>query len=363
MELCPFNIESCQLWREMPTHIASTLSPPYTDQERTGIFINLTSHPFTMSATAYFAPTDFNPDPTTEQTAVFVTGTTVLPSERLPKNFLLILYANIFDIQEGSEMEDDPEPDTLRCLFDSVLEGPAFLAPELFTENTRLMSTQSLQAHYSTFKNMVVFVNERMAQEDAMLATHWRINAVFIIQSTGVSEDDGARYDAGSVNINAVTAFAGPQSSALVQMKDKYYYYRGCANPWLLSIEDLRFGSNITKVVETVGLGSLLNPRVQRVVNLEEPKNLFLPHSGVTICPEELKGLFNALAIEDIKSLEHDMAVIAPQLQVFAPEYIESRPSSPRAAIHHHLARRSEPPHGPKPVGISAQCKHCLSNN
>ncbi len=79
------------------------------------------------------------------------------------------------------------------------------------------------------------------------------------------------------VNINAVTALAGPQSLVLVQISRNYYFYRGIANRNHLDNSKLRFGADVTEVTKTTPLGSLLDPRVKRMVNISEASTVLLP--------------------------------------------------------------------------------------
>jgi hypothetical protein len=117
------------------------------------------------------------------------------------------------------------------------------------------------------------------------------------------------------VNINSVTALAAPQSLVLVQISEKYYFYRGIANRSVLDTSNLVFGSDVTKIVEATGLESLLDSTVKRIINLGEANPVVLPRSGQMAQPQELKNLFQNLSLDQIRHLEEDISAIVPQLQ------------------------------------------------
>jgi hypothetical protein len=150
------------------------------------------------------------------------------------------------------------------------------------------------------------------------LATPWRINAVFIIQMT--LEESQKLGDVKPlldlVNINAVTALAGPQSVVLVQISEKYYFYRGIANRDHLNTTNLAFGSDVTRAIKTIPLESLIDPRAKRMINLCEANTVLLPESGTMAEPQELKNLFGILSLDQLEDLDSDISAIVPQLQV-----------------------------------------------
>ena len=150
------------------------------------------------------------------------------------------------------------------------------------------------------------------------LATPWRINGVFIVQVSPEGRPTGGDVETllDLVNINAVTALAGPQSLVLVQISKNYYFYRGIANPYHLDTSKLRFGADVTGVTRNTPLESLLEPRVKRIVNIRETSTVLLPYLDKFIPAQTLKDLFKALPASKFKDLRDDVTAIVPQLQV-----------------------------------------------
>ncbi|KAF8854905.1 hypothetical protein BDZ45DRAFT_656052 [Acephala macrosclerotiorum] len=257
----------------------------------------------------------------TKQNAVFVTQTTNLPTFIVRNNTQFIRFGTGLQFMHKAETlapESNPSTVVLPCIFGSRLEGPLLLATGTSPECVPFDDEQSLRACYESFKNTIVFVDERMTDNARNLATPWRINAVFIIQMTSEasSKDGDVKALLDLVNINAVTALAGPQSLVLVQISEKYYFYRGIANHVHLNTSNLAFGSDVTTVVESTGLESLLDPRVKRMVDLREANTVLLPTLGQKAPPQNIKDLFGDLSVDQIRDLEDDISAIVPQLQV-----------------------------------------------
>ncbi|PMD54408.1 uncharacterized protein K444DRAFT_646257 [Hyaloscypha bicolor E] len=255
----------------------------------------------------------------TKQNAVFVTQTTVLPSIITPNTTQIIRFGTGLEfLSEAQEIapESSPSAVVLPCIFGSRLEGPLLLATGKTPENVPFHDEQSLRAYYEDFESAVVFVDERMTDNARNLATPWRMNAVFILQMTALAapKDGDAILDL--INISAVTALAGPQSLVLVQITEKYYFYRGIANRSILNTSNFAFGSDVTKTVESTGLESLLDPRAKRMINLRDANTVLLPSSGKMALPQDLKDLFQILSLNQIHNLEDDISAIVPQLQV-----------------------------------------------
>lgn len=257
----------------------------------------------------------------TKQNAVFVTQTTKLPSFIASDTTQIIRFGTgLHFLHETIKLEpvSNPSAVVLPCILGSRLEGPLLLATATTPESVPFDDEQSLRTYYENLKNAIVFVDERMTDNARGLATPWRINAVFVIQMTSEAASKGGDVKASLdlVNINAVTALAGPQSLVLVQISEKYYFYRGIANRTHLNTSNLVFGSDVTNVVETTGLESLLDLRVKRIINLREENAVLLPSLDQKVRPKNLKGLFENLSLDQIEDLEDDISAIVPQLQV-----------------------------------------------
>jgi hypothetical protein len=150
------------------------------------------------------------------------------------------------------------------------------------------------------------------------LAGPYRINALFIVQpseGSGPKDNKDIPSFLDSVNVNAVTALAGPQSLVVVQVSEKYYFYRGIANRRYLNTSELAFGEDITDILEVTGVESIIQPQVKRLINLEEANTIIFPSSGRMVQPQDLKSLFEELPVDQIPELQGDIAAAVPQLQ------------------------------------------------
>jgi hypothetical protein len=101
----------------------------------------------------------------------------------------------------------------------------------------------------------------------------------------------------------------------VVQESGKYYFYRGIANRKYLNTSELSFGEDITDILEITAVESIVEPRVKRLINLEEPNTVILPTSGRMVQPQDLKSLFEELPADQIPELQEDIAAAVPQLQ------------------------------------------------
>ncbi|KAJ5886219.1 uncharacterized protein N7473_008893, partial [Penicillium subrubescens] len=207
----------------------------------------------------------------------------------------------------------------LPCIFGAELQGPILLATGTVPLNVPFSNEDALRDYYKQLKNAVVIVDERMTDNARNLAPTYRINALFIVQikpETEPKDNNGVLSLMNSANINAVTALAGPQSLILVQISEKYYFYRGIANRAHLNTSRLAFGSDMTTVLESVGIDSILDPRIDRIINLADANSIILPTTGQLVQPQDLQKLFDEISVDRIQNLEEDISAVIPQLQV-----------------------------------------------
>ncbi|KUJ08263.1 uncharacterized protein LY89DRAFT_339205 [Mollisia scopiformis] len=328
--------------RERDALICSILPTPTTDLgkmcsggslQSTSFGAAIARADWTISAPALPSTTDLadaisKPTPTpkgalasNKRDVVFVTQMTTLPSVITPITTQIIRFGKGLEfLLETEALTPDKSPSAvvLPCMFGSQLEGPLLLATGKTPKNIPFHNEEALRAYYENFKSVVVFVDERMTDNARNLATPWRINAVFVIQTkqAAPSDDGDVKASLDLVNVNAVTALSGPQSLVLVETSGKFYFYRGIANRTHFNTSNLAFGTDVTSIVESTGLGSLLDPRVKRMVNLREPNTVLLPNLGQKAQPEDLKALFEKLSLDQVQCLEHDISAAVPQLQV-----------------------------------------------
>lgn len=255
-----------------------------------------------------------------KENAILTTNLSSLPS------FLDLAKAQIINFGTGLEFQLEGALPTntqsssvvLPCIFGSQLQGPLLLATGTVPSNVPFDQI-SLQDYYNQLNNILVVVDDRMTDNARNLATSYRINALFIVQlspQTKSEKTDDVLSLLNAANINAVTALAGPQSLILVQIFEKLYFYRGLANRAYINTAKLAFGSDVTSVIESVGLESILDPRAKRVVNLDDANTIILPVSDQLVRPQDLQKLFEKLPVDKITDLEEDISAAVPQLQI-----------------------------------------------
>jgi hypothetical protein len=253
--------------------------------------------------------------------AIIATPSVTIPSFLDMKQIQLIRFGTGIDFKlPGTERraENEMSKVVLPCVFGSQLEGPVLLATGTVPSNVPFPDEHSLHDYYNRLHSVVVVVDDRMTDNARNLATQYRINAVFIVQlnpKTKPKDTDDVINLMNSVNINAVTALAGPQSLILVHISNKYYFYRGIANRAHLNTSGLAFGSDVTNTLERVGTESLMDPRAARIINLTMPNSILFPISGQLIKGKDLEGIFQSFPLGKLKELEEDIAAAVPQLQ------------------------------------------------
>ncbi|GFF57856.1 conserved hypothetical protein [Aspergillus udagawae] len=258
----------------------------------------------------------------TKENAVFTTNSAALPSFIDLEKTQIIRFGTGLEFKIPDEevpTREEPSAVVLPCIFGTELQGPVLLATGTVPSNVPFPSEDALRDYYKQLKNAVVIVDERMTDNARNLASAYRINALFIVQLTPETEPkdtNGVLSLMDSANINAVTALAGPQSLILVQISEKYYFYRGIANRAHLNTSGLAFGSDVTSVLESVGIGSILDPRIERVINLGDANSVILPTTGQVVQPQDIQKLFEEISVDQIQNLEEDISAVVPQLQV-----------------------------------------------
>ncbi|KAH8689027.1 hypothetical protein BGW36DRAFT_391578 [Talaromyces proteolyticus] len=258
---------------------------------------------------------------TGKENAVISTNSATFPSFLSFENTQIIRFGTgiEFEMKKGGPTEAQQSAVVLPCIFGSQLQGPVLLATGTTPLNIPFLDEVALRGYYEQLKDIVVIVDDRMTDNARNLATAYRINALFILQLNPENEPKSTEDVLSllnSANINAVTALAGPQSLVLIQIFDKYYFYRGLANRAHLNTFGLAFGSDVTSIIESVSTKSLIDPRVKRIVNLDDSNTIILPISGEFLRPQDLQRVFEELPVEKVQNMEEDIAAAVPQLQL-----------------------------------------------
>ncbi|KAL4902223.1 hypothetical protein BDW74DRAFT_158816 [Aspergillus multicolor] len=254
--------------------------------------------------------------------AIIATQSTDLPSFLNSNNSQIIRFGTGIEFQLSNEeptTEPAPAAVVLPCIFGAQLQGPILLATGAVPSNVPFADENALRDYYSQLKSAVVIVDERMTDNARNLATAYRINALFIVQLTAKSQPKKTKELLSllnNANINAVTALAGPQSLVLVQVGDRYYFYRGVANREHLNTGKVEFGADVTSTIQSIGVETVLVPGIKRIVTIGETHSILLPSSGQRVQVQDLENLFEDLSVDQLHHLEGDILAAVPQLQV-----------------------------------------------
>ncbi|KAJ5665716.1 uncharacterized protein N7477_008164 [Penicillium maclennaniae] len=258
----------------------------------------------------------------TKENALFISDSSTLPTFIDLKDTQIIRFGTGIEFEVPDKRlasKSEPSAVVLPCIFGSQLQGPVLLATGTCPINIPFTDELAIRNYYKELKSAVVIVDDRMTDNARNLASVYRINALFIVQlrpenQPGNTEEILALLN--STNINAVTALAGPQSLVLVQIAEKYYFYRGLANRAHMNTSRIEFGTDVTSIVETVDVKYLLDPRIERIANLGHATPIILPTSGHFVQPKHLEKVFDDLSFDQIHELEEDIKAAIPQLQM-----------------------------------------------
>lgn len=207
------------------------------------------------------------------------------------------------------------------------MSGPMLLAIGQPPTGAFVSHISELHKYYEKSRSIVVLVDENMTDNARNIATTWRLNALFVLQSNR-ADTPGDDVDVvpmlNNLNVNAITALAGPQSLILVQLGTRYFYYRGIADPDALDTSAFRFGQDITSLILTHGLKELAH-RIHssswpRLINLAKDNPVQLPKMKQSVGLGLIMDLFEKASIDELVTSKLDIAMIIPQLQVLLPQ-------------------------------------------
>ena len=220
--------------------------------------------------------------------------------------------------QNGKSAKADSSAVILPCILGSRLAGPVLLATGATPVKVPFADEIALRSYYESLESVVVIIGDEMTDNARNLAPSHRINALFIVQLQAEKPKSPSQVLSllDSANINAVTALAGPQSLVVVQIAERYYFYRGLANRTYLDTAELAFGADVTEQLGGTGMRCMIDPRVKRFINLDEANAVLFPRTGRWAQARDLKSLLEQMTVDDIASMGQDITAIVPQLQV-----------------------------------------------
>ncbi|KAF4344546.1 hypothetical protein FBEOM_1514 [Fusarium beomiforme] len=252
--------------------------------------------------------------------AILTTDISNLPAFLDSSEAQVIRFSTGIEFISNVDNADQDKSDVvLPCIFGSQLQGPILLSTGSTPSNVPFKDEKALCAYYNQLESVVVVVDERMTDNARNLASSLRMNTLFIVQiktkESPKTEEEVASV-LSSANINAVTALAGPQSLIVASIGEKFYFYRGLANHKILDTTKLNFGADITEVITSNSVESLLAPKIPRLVSLSDDNSIVLPYSGQVVHPQDLAKVFDNLSIAEINTMHNDITAAVPQLQV-----------------------------------------------
>ncbi|KAF9783626.1 hypothetical protein IL306_008753 [Fusarium sp. DS 682] len=250
--------------------------------------------------------------------AILTTDSSNLPAFLGSSDAQVIRFSTGIEFISDANVDQDKSAVVLPCIFGSQLQGPLLLSTGSTPSNVPFKDEKALCAYYEQLESIVVVVDERMTDNARNLASSLRMNTLFIVQIK-TKENPKTEEEVASVlssaNINAVTALAGPQSLIVANIGDKFYFYRGVANHKILDTTKLDFGADITEVIASNSVETLLAPEVPRLISLSAENSIVLPYSAQRIRPQDLSKVFEDLSIAEINNMHKDITAAVPQLQ------------------------------------------------
>lgn len=257
--------------------------------------------------------------PPSKRNVILATMKVTLPEVGQMADTQLIRFGNGIEWMAESHVAplEIKSSSVLPCILGGILEGPLLLATGDAPKHLPFDNDAQLRRYYRQAKTVTVLVDQEMTDNARNLATMWRINALFIVQvkDNTFAENPTVLPVLEGLNINAVTALAGPQSLVLAQIGKRYYFYRGIANRDHFDTVNMEFGQDVTQLLGTVDMVALIDARWPRLVNLSEDNKIFLPKSGLELPPKELQSIFEGMSLTEVESLKEDIIAAIPQLQ------------------------------------------------
>ncbi|KAK6505660.1 hypothetical protein TWF481_007551 [Arthrobotrys musiformis] len=228
--------------------------------------------------------------------------------------------------EEPVDVDNTSKKVVLPCVLGNPLEGSMILAvgkpfvgaKVTYQQYTRLFDKAPL---------VVFTVSDRMSDQARVLNPDIRCNGLFIVQTTTPlpSQNTSSVEDIlNEIKVNAITSLAGPQSIVVIQLGDRYYFYRGIR--WTGIFEETpKFAEDITEAIEeiiqTSATQALLDAPTEapkqpwsNIVSIEgDPKVYF---RGTVCSTDDLYTSFTTLNLEELEQFKPDILDTLAQAQV-----------------------------------------------
>ncbi|KAK6342947.1 hypothetical protein TWF718_008325 [Orbilia javanica] len=227
----------------------------------------------------------------------------------------------------GEEPADIDIGDTkvvLPCALGNPLEGSMILALGKPFEGAKVTHMQYKRL-FDKAPLVVFTVSDRMTDQARVLNPDIRCNGLFIVETTTPlpSQSTASVEDMlNEIKVNAITSLAGPQSIVVIQLGDRYYFYRGIR--WAGILDEIpKFGEDITEaiveIIETSSTPSDTQKEVPRqpwsnIVSIEGEANVYF--RGTACSTDDLYNSFTSLKLEELEQFKPDILDTLAQAQV-----------------------------------------------
>jgi len=229
-----------------------------------------------------------------------------------------------------TEIKGDTGPAVFPCCIGNTLEGSKVLALAKPFQGDR-EAYENAMAAIRVGSTPVVTVTDRMSDQCRVLNPTLRLNGLFIIQPTATYNPSILDSPAGrekylaELNINAVTALAGPQSFVVVQLGENYFLYRGVSWPGVFPAVP-SFGYDMTEEIRAL-VGDL---NVLRDAGFAWPSLIDLRSGGdrvylgpQTVPVDGIAAVFSAMDLPTVLQLRPHIQDVLTQLQcILNPENV-----------------------------------------
>ncbi|RVD82590.1 uncharacterized protein DFL_007012 [Arthrobotrys flagrans] len=243
-------------------------------------------------------------------------------------NYITYFQGITVHSKEPADVDTSAKKVVLPCVLGNPLEGSMILALGKPFKGAKVTYTQYKRL-FDKAPLVVFTVSDRMTDQARVLNPDIRCNGLFIVQTTAplpsqkqntVSVEDILN----DTKVNAITSLAGPQSIVVIQLGDRYYFYRGIR--WTGIFEEIpKFGEDITEaivdIIQTPATHALLDipseaPKQPwtNIVSVEGDTKVYF--RGTVCSTDDLCTNFTSLKLEELEQFKLDILDTLAQAQV-----------------------------------------------
>ncbi|KAK6532859.1 hypothetical protein TWF281_007032 [Arthrobotrys megalospora] len=235
-------------------------------------------------------------------------------------NYITYFQGITVHSEEPADVDTTNKKVVLPCVLGNPLEGSMILAVGKPFSGAKVTYNQYKRL-FDKAPLVVFTVSDRMTDQARVLNPDIRCNGLFIVQTTTPlpSQSTASVEDIlNDIKVNAITSLAGPQSIVVIQLGDRYYFYRGIR--WTGLFEEIpKFGEDITEAIEEI----IKTPAVQtdaptqpwsNIVSIEGDTKVYF--RGTVCSTDDLYTNFTSLKLEELEKFKPDILDTLAQAQV-----------------------------------------------